>query len=75
MGEFLDQPAFLESVQYLLQGAAVVVLEVERLIEFLQGDWVVSKFKKTKDIVDAEVYGARHKAGPFLGAKGEVASF
>jgi hypothetical protein len=48
---------------------------MEGPVEFLEGYGVVPKLQKTKDIIDAKMDGARHREGPFPGAKAEFASF
>ena len=60
VGKFLDEAASLEFGEHLEEGAAVAFFHVEGAGEILDGNGVVSKLKKTKDIVGTEVGGARH---------------
>ena len=60
MGKFLDQTASLQFGKHLEKGAAATFFDVEAAGEVLNGDGVVSKLKKTKDIVGTQVGGARH---------------
>jgi hypothetical protein len=60
VGKFLDEAASLEFGEHLEKGAAVAFFHVEGAGEILDGHGVISKLKKTKDIVGTEVGGARH---------------
>jgi hypothetical protein len=75
VGKFLDEAAFFEFFEHLEEGAAVVLLEVERAGEFVEGDGVISKLKKTQDVIRAQGGFGGHDAGPFLGAKGSQTDF
>jgi len=50
-GKFLHQAARLQFGEHLEEGAAVTFFHVEGAGKVLDGDGVVSKLKKTKDIV------------------------
>ena len=60
VGKFLDEAASLEFGEHLEEWAAVVFFHMEGAGELLDGDGVVSKLQKTKDIVGTQVGGARH---------------
>jgi len=49
-------------------------LHVEAAGEILDGDRVISKLKKTKDIVETEVGGARHNMA-LSGSEASAAQF
>ena len=69
MGELLDEAAFFEFFEHLEEGAAVVLFEVEGAGEVVEGDGVISKLKKTQDVIRAKGECGGHDAGPFLGAR------
>jgi hypothetical protein len=46
----------------------MLIFEVEEFLEFLERHGNRSNLQKTKDIINANVNGARHRALPFLGA-------
>jgi hypothetical protein len=50
----------LEFCEHLEEGAAVTFFYLEGAGELLNGDRVISKLQKTKDIVGTQVGGARH---------------
>jgi len=50
----------LEFGEHLEEGAAVTFFHMKGAGEILDGNGVVSKLKKTKDIVEIQVGGARH---------------
>jgi hypothetical protein len=60
MGKFLNEAARLEFGEHLEEGAAVVFLDMEAARKVLEGDRIVSKLKKTKDIIEIQMGGARH---------------
>jgi len=60
VGKFLDEAASLEFGEHLEEGAAVTFFHMKGAGEILDGNGVVSKLKKTKDIVGIQVGGARH---------------
>jgi hypothetical protein len=55
------------------EGATVVFLQAKGTGEVFEGDGVVSKLKKTKDVIDAKVGGARHGKTPFWERRGSAA--
>jgi hypothetical protein len=61
VGKFLDEAASLEFGEHLEEGAAVTFFHVEGAGEILDRDGIISKLKKTKDIVRTQVGGARHR--------------
>jgi hypothetical protein len=69
LGELLDEAAFFDFFEHLEEGAAVVLLEVEGAREVVEGDGVISKLKKTQDVIWTKGGFGRHDAGPFLGAR------
>ena len=75
VGKLFDEAAFLEFEEHLEEGAAIGFADVKAAGEVLEGDGVISKLKKTKDIVGTEVQRARHGGRPFLGAKGVHGDF
>jgi hypothetical protein len=60
MGKFLDEAASLQLGEHLEEGAAVSFFHMEGAGELLDGDGVISKLKKTKDIIGAQGGGTRH---------------
>jgi hypothetical protein len=50
----------LEFGEHLKERAAVTFFHMEGTGELLDGDGIISKLKKTKDIVGTQVGGARH---------------
>lgn len=60
VGKFLDEAASLEFGEHLEEEAAVAFFHMEGAGEVLEGNGVISKLKKTKDIVGTQVGGARH---------------
>jgi len=60
VGKFLDEAARLEFGEHLEKGAAAAFFHMESAGKVLDGDRVISKLKKTKDIVSTELRGARH---------------
>jgi len=60
VGKFLNEAASLEFGEHLKEGAAVGFFHMESAGELLDGDRVVSKLQKTKDIVGTQGGGARH---------------
>jgi hypothetical protein len=61
VGKFLDVTASLELGEHMEEGAAVTFFHMEGAGKLLDGDRVISKLKKTKDIVGTQVGGARHR--------------
>jgi len=59
VGKFLDEAASLEFGEHLKEGAAVTFFHMEAAGKVLDGDGVISKLKKTKDIVGTQVGGTR----------------
>lgn len=60
VGKFLDEAASLEFGEHLEEEAAVAFFHMEGAGEVLEGNGVISKLQKTKDIVGTQVGGARH---------------
>jgi hypothetical protein len=60
VGKFLDEAASLQLGEHLEEWAAVTFFHMEGAGELLNGDRVISKLKKMKDIVGTQVGGARH---------------
>jgi len=60
VGKFLDEAASLQFGEHLEERAAVTFFHMEGAGKILDGDGVISKLKKTKDIVGTQVGGARH---------------
>jgi len=60
MGKFLNEATGLQFGEHLEEGAAVTFLHLEAAREVFHRDGVISKLKKTKDIVEIQVGGARH---------------
>ena len=60
VGKLLNQAARLQFGEHLEERAAVIFFHLEGAGKVLDGDRVVSKLKKTKDIVGIQVGGARH---------------
>ena len=60
VGKFLNKAARLKFSEHLEEGTAVTFFHVEAAREILEGDRIISKLKKTKDIVEIQVGGARH---------------
>lgn len=60
VGKFLDEAASLEFGEHLEEGATVTFFHMKGAGEVLDGNGVISKLKKTKDIVGTQVGGARH---------------
>jgi hypothetical protein len=52
MGKLFDEAARLEFGEHLKEGAAVTFLHMEAAREVLDRDGIISKLKKTKDIVE-----------------------
>ena len=72
MGKFLDEAAVLQFGEHLQEDVAVTFFHLEGAREVLDGDRVVSKLKKTKDIVEIQVGGARHNKALSGSDKGTV---
>ena len=53
VSELLDETAFLQFLEHLEHGTALVLLETKGARELLERDGVVSKFKKTQDVINA----------------------
>jgi len=47
------------------EGAAVILCEAERMGEVVEGDRIMSKFKKTQDVIWTEGGFGRHAEVPF----------
>jgi len=58
--KFLDEAARLELGEHLEEGTAVTFFHMEGAGKVLDGNRVISKLKKTKDIVSTQLRGARH---------------
>jgi hypothetical protein len=69
VGELLDEAAFLEFFEHLEERAAVVLFEVEGAGEVVERDGVISKLKKTQDVIGTQGGFGGHDTGPFLGAR------
>jgi len=61
VGKFLDEAASLEFGEHLEEEATVTFFHMEGAGKILDGDRVISKLKKTKDIVGTQVGRARHR--------------
>ena len=75
VSQLLDEAAFLEFLEHLHEGATQGFLKAQGAREFVDRNRVVSKLQKTQDIINAEMSGASHGRGPFLGAKGHRNDF
>jgi hypothetical protein len=60
MGKLLNEAAGLQFGEHLEEGTAVTFLHLEAAREIFYRDGIISKLKKTKDIVEIQVGGARH---------------
>jgi hypothetical protein len=61
VGKFLDEAASLEFGEHLEEEATVTFFHMEGAGKILDGDRIISKLKKTKDIVGTQVGRARHR--------------
>ena len=69
MGQLLDQAFAFQFFEHLRERTAQRLLQTQRTGELVERDRVVPNLQKTKDIINAEMSGASHAKGPFLGAK------
>jgi hypothetical protein len=55
VGKFFDETTLFEAKKHLQQGAAVVFFDVQAAGEFVEGDGVIPKLKKTQDVIGAQL--------------------
>jgi len=74
VGKLLDKAASLQLGEHLEEGAAIGLSYTKGAGEIVNGDGVVPKLKKTKDIVGTQVGGPRHRVSLSVSA-GAAAQF
>src|ERR1700730_5149020 len=66
-GKFFDKATLLELGEHFKECAAIGPLDLQASSEVVEGNGIVLKFKKTKDVIGAELRRPRHGRDPFPG--------
>src|SRR5580693_734849 len=70
--KFADGSPFFELREHFQQGAVVGFLVVEAATDIIGAGWICTNLQKTKDVIRAQVRGARHRLGPRAGNSGRA---